>query len=49
MTSLKLTGLALGVSLALSGVAFADDLTIALASSMTGSEAATGRHRCRVG
>jgi branched-chain amino acid transport system substrate-binding protein len=43
MKSLKLTGLALGASLALSGAAFADDLTIALASSMTGSEAATGR------
>jgi branched-chain amino acid transport system substrate-binding protein len=43
MKSLKLTGLALGVSLALSGAAFADDITIALASSMTGSEAATGR------
>jgi branched-chain amino acid transport system substrate-binding protein len=43
MKSLKLTGLALGASLALSGVAFAEDLTIALASSITGSEAATGR------
>ena len=43
MKSLKLTGLALGASLALSGAAFAEDLTIALASSITGSEAATGR------
>src|ERR1700757_593143 len=43
MKSIKLIGLALGASLALSGAAFADDLTIALASSMTGGEAATGR------
>ncbi len=43
MKSLKLTGLALGASLALSGAAFAEDLTIALASSITGSEAGTGR------
>ena len=43
MKSLKFIGLALGASLALSGAAFADDLTIALASSITGSEAATGQ------
>ena len=42
MKPLKLIGLALGASLALSGAAFADDLTIALATSITGSEAATG-------
>ena len=43
MKSLKLIGLALGASLALSSTAFADDITVALASSMTGSESATGR------
>ena len=44
MKPLKLIGLALGASLALSGAAFADDLTIALATSITGSEAATGQN-----
>jgi branched-chain amino acid transport system substrate-binding protein len=43
MKPLKLIGLALGASLALSGAAFADDLTVALATSITGSEAATGQ------
>jgi branched-chain amino acid transport system substrate-binding protein len=43
MQSLKLIGLALGASLALSSTAFADDITVAVASSMTGSEAATGK------
>jgi branched-chain amino acid transport system substrate-binding protein len=40
---LKLIGLALGASVALSSAAFADDITVALASSITGSESATGR------
>jgi branched-chain amino acid transport system substrate-binding protein len=43
MNSLKLIGLALGASVALSSAAFADDITVALASSITGSESATGR------
>jgi branched-chain amino acid transport system substrate-binding protein len=43
MQSLKLIGLALGASLALSSTALADDITVAVASSMTGSEAATGK------
>jgi branched-chain amino acid transport system substrate-binding protein len=43
MKPLKLIGLTLGASLALSSVAFADDITVAVASSMTGSEAATGK------
>jgi branched-chain amino acid transport system substrate-binding protein len=43
MKSLKFIGLTLGVSLALSGAAFADDITVALAGPMTGSEAGTGQ------
>jgi branched-chain amino acid transport system substrate-binding protein len=42
MKSLKL-GLAFCASLALSSTAFADDITVAVASSMTGGEAAFGR------
>ena len=36
MKSLKLFGLAVGASLALSSAAFADDLTVAVAGPMTG-------------
>jgi branched-chain amino acid transport system substrate-binding protein len=43
MKSLKLIGLAFGVSLALSSAAVADDITIAVAGPMTGGEAAGGR------
>src|SRR6516165_5419979 len=43
MKSIKLIGLALGASLALSGAAFADDITIAVAGPMTGGESAFGR------
>ena len=43
MKSLKLIGLALGASLALSTAAFADDITIAVAGPMTGGESAFGR------
>src|SRR5882724_6310824 len=43
MKSLKFIGLTLAVSLALSGAAFADDITVALAGPMTGSEAGTGQ------
>ncbi|MGA7809309.1 branched-chain amino acid ABC transporter substrate-binding protein [Bradyrhizobium sp.] len=43
MTSLKLIGLALGASLALSTAAFAEDLTVAVAGPMTGGESAFGR------
>ncbi|MGX9432497.1 MULTISPECIES: branched-chain amino acid ABC transporter substrate-binding protein [Bradyrhizobium] len=43
MKSLKLIGLALGASLALSASAFAQDITIAVAGPMTGSESAFGR------
>src|SRR5712671_5126064 len=43
MKSLRLIGLALGASLALSTTALAQDITVALASSITGSESATGR------
>jgi branched-chain amino acid transport system substrate-binding protein len=43
MKSLKLIGLALSTSLALSTAALADDLTIAVAGPMTGTEANTGR------
>jgi branched-chain amino acid transport system substrate-binding protein len=43
MNSHKLIGLALGVSLALSTAALADDVTVAVASSMTGPESAFGR------
>src|SRR5271154_4625005 len=43
MKSLKLFGLALGASLALSSAAFADDITIAVAGPMTGGESAFGR------
>src|SRR3982074_2383441 len=43
MKSLKLIGLALGASFALSTAAFAQDLTIAVAGPMTGGESAFGR------
>jgi branched-chain amino acid transport system substrate-binding protein len=43
MKSLKLIGLALGASLAISSAAFADDLTVAVAGPMTGEYSAFGR------
>src|SRR5246127_5730617 len=43
MKSLKLFGLALGASLALSTAALAQDLTVAVAGPMTGTESAFGR------
>ncbi|QAU46198.1 branched-chain amino acid ABC transporter substrate-binding protein [Bradyrhizobium guangzhouense] len=43
MKSLTLIGLAFGASVALSTAAFADDLTIAVAGPMTGTESAFGR------
>ena len=43
MKSLKLIGLALGASLALSASALAQDITIAVAGPMTGGESAFGR------
>jgi branched-chain amino acid transport system substrate-binding protein len=43
MKSLKLIGLALGASLTLSTAALADDLTVAVAGPMTGTESAFGR------
>jgi branched-chain amino acid transport system substrate-binding protein len=43
MKSIKLIGLTLGASLALSGMAFADDITVAVAGPMTGGESAFGR------
>lgn len=43
MKSLNLIGLALGASVALTTVALAQDITVAVASSMTGGEAAFGR------
>ena len=43
MKSLKLIGLALGASIALSTAAFAEDITVAVAGPMTGSESAFGR------
>ncbi|QPF82673.1 branched-chain amino acid ABC transporter substrate-binding protein [Bradyrhizobium genosp. L] len=43
MKSLKLIGLAVGASFALSASAFAQDITIAVAGPMTGSESAFGR------
>ncbi len=43
MKSLRLIGLALGASLALSSAAFAEDITIAVAGPMTGGESAFGR------
>src|SRR5450759_5123085 len=43
MKSLKLIGLALGASLALSTTALAQDITIAVAGPMTGGESAFGR------
>jgi branched-chain amino acid transport system substrate-binding protein len=43
MKSLKLIGLAFGASMALSSAAFAQDLTIAVAGPMTGTESAFGR------
>src|SRR3982074_2389038 len=43
MKSLKLIGLALGASLALSAAAFAQDITIAVAGPMSGGESAFGR------
>src|SRR3981081_386209 len=43
MKSMKLIGLALGASLALSTAAFAQDITIGVAGPMTGGESAFGR------
>jgi branched-chain amino acid transport system substrate-binding protein len=43
MKLLKLAGLAVGASLALSSAAFAEDITIAVAGPMTGSESPVGR------
>jgi branched-chain amino acid transport system substrate-binding protein len=43
MKHLKLIGLALGASLALSGAALAQDITVAVAGPMTGGESAFGR------
>ena len=43
MKSLKLIGLMLGASLALSTAAFAQELTVAVAGPMTGGESAFGR------
>src|ERR1700709_318588 len=43
MKSLKLIGLALGTSLALSTAALAQDITVGVAGPMTGSESAFGR------
>src|SRR5665213_1355002 len=43
MKPLKLIGLALGASFALSTAAFAQDITIAVAGPMTGGESAFGR------
>src|ERR1700712_5904592 len=43
MKSLKLIGLTLGASLALSTAALAQDITVAVAGPMTGSESAFGR------
>src|SRR5882672_3570256 len=43
MRSMKLIGLALGASLALSTAALAQDITIAVAGPMTGGESAFGR------
>jgi branched-chain amino acid transport system substrate-binding protein len=43
MKSLKLLGLALGASIALSTAAFAEDVTIAVAGPLTGGESAFGR------
>src|SRR5262252_4935032 len=43
MKSLKLIGLAFGASLALSSAAFAEDVTVAVAGPMTGTESAFGR------
>src|SRR3981189_1952146 len=43
MKSIKLIGLALGASLALSTTALAQDITIAVAGPMTGGESAFGR------
>ena len=43
MKSMKLIGLALGASLALSTTALAQDISIAVAGPMTGGESAFGR------
>ena len=43
MKSLKLIGLAIGATIALSSAAFAQDITVAVAGPMTGSESAIGR------
>ena len=43
MKSLKLIGLALGTSLALSTAALAQDITVGVAGPMTGGESAFGR------
>src|SRR5215207_5934739 len=43
MKKLRLAGLALGVSFALTGAAFAQDIAIGIAGPMTGGEATFGR------
>jgi branched-chain amino acid transport system substrate-binding protein len=43
MKPLNLIGLALGATIALSTAALADDITIAVAGPMTGTESAFGR------
>src|ERR1700749_1648280 len=43
MKSIKLLGLAIGATLALSTAAFAQDITVAVAGPMTGGESAFGR------
>ncbi|MFL6791812.1 MAG: ABC transporter substrate-binding protein, partial [Bradyrhizobium sp.] len=43
MKSMKLIGLALGVSVALSASALAQDITVGVAGPMTGGESAFGR------
>ena len=47
MKSVKLIGLALGATLALSTTALAQDLTVAVAGPMTGGESAFGRQMKR--
>src|ERR1043166_5905838 len=43
MKNLRLTAIALGTGLALTGTAFAQDLTVGIAGPMTGGEATFGR------
>src|ERR1700748_3652763 len=45
MKSIKLFGLAIGATLALSTAAFAQDITVAVAGPMTGGESAFGRQK----